>query len=323
MSLRHRTRIPLYVERTFNQKFTDTFDFLGMHWRVLLRTLVVVLLPLCLVQGLCLSSYFDVFAVMDDDSAFSSGFIGSMGGMLVLTAVGASLTVTVVYSLMRLEQRGQTCIDTLTMTEMRPELMRGLRRSLVLMGVFFLLGAFTFLLLGLSVVVGAFLFLLAYLLVFVAMLPILLLWPAYLLGDEDIRKTVPKAFRYGYNTWSGVLAIVVVVGMLVNVATSVIGVPYYVVALLRMFFVMDSTNDLAFTGSPWFTVLTYLSSAVFLLVNYLGYSILAVALGYQYGHAAERYDGMALAADLENFENITSDGGQRSVVDDIDDFERL
>lgn len=323
MSLRNRTHIPLYVERTFSQKLTDTFDFVGLHWRVLLRTLVTVLLPVCLAQGVCLGSYFDMFAMMGEGNSLSAGLMGSVGGLLVLSALGTMLTSAVVYGLMRMAQDRRGDIDQLTMAEMRPELMRGLGRSLMLVGVFVLLAVAVFCLLWLSILTGGFFFLLLYLAALVALLPVLLLWPTYLLGDDGIVTAVPKAFRYGYQTWAGVLAIVVVVGMLVNVVTSLMGVPYYLLAVPKMFFSMDYTDSLAFTSSPWYTVLSYLASVVFLLVNYLGYSILALALGYQYGHAAELFDGMALASDLENFENITSDGEQRTALDDIDEFERL
>lgn len=317
------TFTPLYVQRSFGQKISDTFDFARRHWRVLLRFLTVLLLPVSVVQAVFLNSYVDLFGAADSDSAVV-GALGSVGGLLLLSALGAMLVSAVVYGLMRLDQKRHGVFDALTFDEFRPELWRGVRRSLVLYGVFVLMGVVVVALLALSMEANLLFFLLLYLALLVAILPVLMLWPSYLLSDDDILGAVQAGWRYGWHTWGGIFATVFVMGMLVNVATSLLGIPYTICEMLRMLFVSDaSASVLAFTDSPWFVLLTYLLAVGYVLISYLGYALLSIALGYQYGHAAEKLDGVSVMIDTEYFDNLDVDAPKRTLFDDIDDFERL
>lgn len=321
-------RIPLYAERTFSQKLGDTLDFARCHWRVLGRTMLYLTLPFCIVQGLCLNSYFDLFAgaeLLGEGSGMAglTGLLSSIGGLIGLGAVATLLVSATVYALMRLAEDPNQDIDTLSMTRLWPHLVHCLRRSLVLILAFLVIGCAVLALLGLSIVVNGVLFLFLYAVAMVALMPLLMLWPAYMLSDDSLKTVFPRALRYGYKTWGGTFAILIVVGTLVNVATSLLGMPYYILQLLQLFFRDDSSSALfSFTLSPWYTALTYLFGVLFLQINYLGYGILAIALGYQYGHAAERLDGVAVEQDVERFETLADDGG-KAAFDEIDDFESL
>lgn len=322
--------IPLYAERTFSQRLTDTFEFVRQHWRVLLRTLLYLLLPVCLVQSLCLSSYTDILFLPSfgdgdgGDPMNVTAFALSVGGLIVLGVVGMMLVSTAVYALMRKAEDPKQDIDALTLSDLRQPILWSIRRELLLFCVFVVIGFVAMLIIGFSLIVSVFAVFLIYLAMLVCMLPLLMLWPACLLSDDDFMTVVPRALRYGFNTWGGIFATVIVVGMLVNVATNVAGVPYYVLEIIRLIFRSDSSGDasLAFASTPWYMVLCYLFGVFYLFVSYLGYGITTIALGYQYGHAAERNDGVAVQQDVDRFETLDNDS-EPSVFDEIDDFERL
>ena len=50
------SKIPLYKERTFGEKFSVTFAFLRQNWKLWLQLSCYLLLPLCLVQALALNA---------------------------------------------------------------------------------------------------------------------------------------------------------------------------------------------------------------------------------------------------------------------------
>ena len=47
-------------------------------------------------------------------------------------------------------------------------------------------------------------------------------------------------------------------------------------------------------------------------VSYLGYSILAVAIAYQYGHAADKLDDEGITSQINDFDNLANDGRNNS-----------
>lgn len=319
MTSTHHRRTPLYAQRTFSQKLSDTFDFARRNARQLFSFIVVLLLPVCMVEALFLNSYIDVF------EGEGSDWLITMGCTTMLSALGCVMVSAVVYGLMWLEQERHGTLEGLTLNEFKPTLMVCLRRSVVLLAVYALIGVVAFVLLVLSVSTSALIFLMLLFAMMCAVLPLLMIAPAYLLGGYDILGSLQQGLRYGWHTWGGIFATMFVMGLLVNVASSLIGMPFTICEILRMIFVADdgATEALAFTASPWFTVLAYLLAVVYLLVNYLGYTLVAIALGYQYGHAAEKLDGASVAADMENFENLAEDQQERALFDEIDDFERL
>ena len=49
-----KPKIALYVQRSFGEKLTATFDFIKENWKPLMKFTTYLMLPLCLLQGLSL-----------------------------------------------------------------------------------------------------------------------------------------------------------------------------------------------------------------------------------------------------------------------------
>lgn len=325
--------IPFYMERTFSQKFSDTVAFLQENWRVLLRWLTLLLLPVCLLQGLTTNSYFDLVA-HSFSGATPEQFI-SMGGMMVLGLVMAVVACATVFAVIRLYNENREQLATLTFATLRPLLWR-LGWRLVVLGLLgTLVGvACCAILVGLVALVAAtgmsgamLLVLLWFLLVIAAVLPLVMVVPSCLLSDDGLWTGICRGGRYAFHTWAGVMGIMLVAMLITNAITGMASIPFYVCFFIKMYFISDSAaGTLAFAGSPLFTALTYVLTVFTQYASMLCSAIPCVAMAYQYAHAAEKIDGVAMAGDVERFEQygVTDTADDHTAeADEIDDFEKL
>lgn len=325
--------IPFYVERTFSQKFSDTVAFLQENWRVLFRWLTLLLLPVCLLQGLTANSYFDLL-VSDYSAATPDQLIG-LGGTVVLGILATVLAYATVFAILRLYNEDRKQLATLTFAKLRPLLWRlgwrmvglGLLGSLVAGVCCLVLVSMMALMMYTSGSGGLFLVTLWFLLGVAGVLPLVIVVPSCLLGNDGFWTGVVRGVRYGFMTWAGVMGILLVAMLVSSTISGTAAIPFYVCLFIKMYFISDSTADtLAFAGSPVFTALTYVLTVFTQYVSVLSSSILCVAMAYQYGHAAEKLDGVAMTADVERFEQFgiddTSDD-HSAQADEIDDFEKL
>lgn len=65
-------------------------------------------------------------------------------------------------------------------------------------------------------------------------------------------------------------------------------------------------------NSPVYTIATYIMGVLTTFVSYLGYSILAVAIAYQYGHAADKLGDEGITSQINDFDNLANDGRNNS-----------
>ena len=140
---------PLYRRRTFSDKFTDTTDFITANWRVLLRMLTIVLLPLCLLQALnvntLMSSMYGDMVGNGDVSDTLVGFALNYGALMVFGIIATVLFICIVYTLMQLyhEQNADGTpahpnLNSITFAQFRPLMMRQVRSACKAIGAFLL-----------------------------------------------------------------------------------------------------------------------------------------------------------------------------------------
>ena len=61
-----KPKIALYVQRSFGEKLTATFDFIKENWKPLMKFTTYLMLPLCLLQGLSLNGLMSGTMVLGD-----------------------------------------------------------------------------------------------------------------------------------------------------------------------------------------------------------------------------------------------------------------
>ncbi len=305
-----RRKIELYRVRSFGDKLNDTFAFVNENYRQLLKYLTYFLLPLSLVQAVAMNGYLGNMMTlsMGGGNGMSSDALMSMAGSMAFYAlvygVGAFLLVTVVYALMRLYNRREQRLNGLMWEEMKPEVGLMLRRGLLLV----LLGIVVAVLFGLLIFAlvqfsPMMLFLLLPAL-FVVALPLSLLTPVYLFEERiSLTDALWKSLRLGFRTWGGILAVMLVMTIIASVLQGVVSIPWYIAFIVKSLFGLQQAED-SFVNSVGFSFIIYLLGVVQAFGGFLTYSLAYISLAYQYGHAAEKIDGVTVDSDIEHFEEL-------------------
>lgn len=335
MSLIPHLAPPLYRQRTFSEKLGDTTDFVSANWRIMLRYLAMALLPLCLVQALNINQFLSV-AMADSTSGFTDSdlvaFALNYFSLIVFGTIGSVVLCSVVYALMRIyhgmspveglsatedvQASGESqSLNSLTWQQLRPVFKSMLRPSLKSMGALIVVGIIAIVVLVIGIAVGTtmlgplgdlggvlFLMFLLAIAAFVLAVysAIALILPIYAFEHIGFWAGIAKAVRYGFKTLGGCIALLFVVSLLAGVVTGVVGMPFMILSVLKALFIEDS-DSFAFAGTPWFAFLQYLVTIIYIFVSYISYSLLFVAIAYQYGHAHEKLDGVG----VDEFENAS------------------
>lgn len=318
-----RTKIELYRMRTFSDKISDTFAFIRETWRPLLKYFVGLMLPLSIVLAFFYDNFFAGYMSLMANIGGGNGAAGydpatlvRLGGMtlwlLLLSYAAGMVLVALVFSMIRLYKTREQQLQQLEWPALRPELTYCLKRSACLMAVTLVVGVLVFLLAMLIIsaagsihpalsVVGLLVF---YAAVIAVILPLSLLLPAYMLEDSlGVVQALKKAFRLGFATWGGIFAVMFVMGLLVSALQTITSLPWYVMALAKTLFTLEG-DATGFMGTAGYSFLQYLLS-VWMVLGYLMSSVLMmVALTVQYGHAADKIDGVGVSQKIDNFDEL-------------------
>ncbi len=328
--MRHtKTKIELYKVRTFSEKFNDTFDFIVQHWRLILRYLCIIVLPLSILQGWGLDSFFSNFFMTSWAGAYydnaGMGILAPYAGYILFALLSSIVVTSIIYGMMQYYEDHPNGLSDLSWTDFKPSFIRALKRTGILLlawiiasGVFVLLCV----LLGLA---SPILVLLPFLAAMVCIVPLLLIAPTYIIGKDGFRQSVGKAWRYGWATWGGILGLIIVMGIFTYVGSGVLSIPLIICFVAKMFLVSSSdAATLSSLSSVVFTSISYLASVISAFGNAIFSILPIVALGWQYGHAAEKVDGVTVEKDVEHFDDLPDDTTQAEEPNDnITNFENL
>lgn len=298
----------LYRIRSFNDKFTDTMNFLRQEWKPLLIFLTYFLLPLCLVQALALPDLFSAGSLAGNTDTASRLMI-SMGFFGLCAFLGEIFVISIVYSLMRIHYFRPEGSAGLTFRTFWPDIRKSIGRAVLLMllvtglallavGIFVLFVVVTAKL-SLFMIIVDMLILPALL---VLALPLALAMPRALLTDEGIWTALKNGYRLGWKTLGGVLAIYIVLYFIVGLVQSICSMPAMVFMFLDM--LSGLGEDIPFADNPLYHFAEYLSNILYSFVNYAGAAVLLVGTGIQYGHAAEKIDGVTAEESITAFDTL-------------------
>lgn len=311
-----KPKIAMYVQRTFGDKLNATFDFIKENWKVLLKYVTYLLLPVSLIQALSMNGLMGmmlgttdpaVAEAMFSDSGQVVTFVSYYGLLLLISLIGTNLLGALVYTLMRLYNEREQRLSGIEFGELKPLLYRNFKRlfSLTLFAIFMMV------LIGLVIgvlasLVSSFSVLFVFLLLFVCLLllaPLLLWGSIYLFEDISLMKAFSKAFRLGFATWGGVVLMAIVMGFLASILQGVTTMPWYISILVKTFFIAsDAGNGIG--TSAGYNFMLYLFGVFQAFGAYLAMIFYLVGLAYQYGHAAEKMDSVRIEEDINHFDQL-------------------
>ena len=303
---------PFFCRRSFSEKFNDTTSFITANWRVLLKMIAIVLLPMCAIQALnvngLISAVYGTASGGDSTQDVVTGLLLNYGSLMVFGLVATAMLISIVYGLMRLyhstDSEGSPLhpgLNAMTIAQFRPYLMGQMRPAwksigamtligIVMLVLFVALAACAAAVFESDESVGVVIVLLLYVSLFALLPPLAMVVPAFSFDNVGFFNGMRRGIVYGFKTWRGVIAVTFVFGLIISLVSGFLSLPWMVFSILRMFAAVGR-ESMAFAATPWFSFLTYLFTLLYLFVCYLGYSAMLVAIAYQYGHAHEVVDG--------------------------------
>lgn len=313
-------KIVFYQERTFGDKFNVSFEFIKQNWKILLRYISYVILPLSFVGALTLNSF--IQNVYDTTKLYDANAYVGIALPYVFTVIvfglGAYWLAITVFSLMQVYNLRENGLDDVNFSELKGYFKRNAWR-LFKSGVvvtLFILAVVIF-----SVALAAAIHWILAVFLFIALMalyvPMIMIFPTYIYEDISIWKAFGRGITLGWKTWGGIFALGLVLGLLANVVISVFSLPWEVCFVLKGIFLQGEISaEYTFTSSVWFTLITYVFSIVMLYVQFVTYSLFFVSTSYLYSHAAEQQDDMSVEEGVANF-NELADNNQDIEKEDI------
>lgn len=316
-----KPKIELYRTRTFSDKLTDTFDFLRETWKPLLKYFVYLMLPCCIVLGFFLNHFYSGYMqlIMADENTGATSradvvqMLVFMGLTFVTLIVSYSLLLALIFAIVRLYRQRDDRLKLLTDDELKDELKVCLSRSarlmLASMGIFFgvllVIGGAAVALSMASIGLGiVFILFIVFTLAAIA-LPLSLVSPIYMLEDDiTVIGAFKRAFHLGFPTWGGIFAVSFVIGILTGVVQTVTSGPWYVLYIVKMVFTLSHELDGSFTNNIFYTFAEYITCVLECLGILISTVITNVALTMQYGHAADKIDGVGVAQKIQHFDEL-------------------
>lgn len=316
-------KIELYRVRSFGEKIDDTFRFARQNWKALLRFLLYLAMPISLVEALSLSSLSTHLMGGNYDLSFSS-VIAAEALYIIVACVMMIVVQALVYSLIKVYET-DTDLQTLTMHQLWPTLRHSLWRSLAVSVVAIILSVVIYALVFLPTFVSPFFIFVTGILGMVLTIPLLMLAPAYLLDDDcGIIEAVQHAYRYGIKTFWGIIAVMLVMGIICYILSVIAMIPMGLVSILKSTLMMSDSPAL-----PFVTLGFYILAVFGAFVTAFFMAMITICVAMLYGHAAEKVDNVSVTDDIDHFEQMADnneDAPQLPDIDDpdeIDDFDKL
>lgn len=315
-----KPKIELYKTRTFSEKLNDTIGFLRENWRTQLKYFIYLMLPCSIVLAFFMNHFWGgymslIMAVQNVGGPRENvgSFLLNSGAMAIVFLATYALLIAFVFALVRLYRAREDRLKNLTADELKPELMTCLRRSSVLMLATIVVAIVLLLIFG-ALMIGAFAInpafgllalVLLYIVLLVVGLPMMLVTPIYMLEDNiSIISAFQKAFHLGFPTWGGVFAVVFVLGILASIIQTVTMGPWYILFIIKMVFTMSNDLDGSFVNSIFYTSAEYVTCVLQCLGMLFASVFTLVGLTIQYGHAADKIDGVGVVEKIEKFDEF-------------------
>lgn len=288
----------LYKQRTFSDKFNLSFEWLRDNWKPVLKYVSLLLLPLSLLQGFGQNAVTGMYILGGGsmDMGIPSGALLSVGLYYLCTLLGGFLAYSLFFTFMKLSMVDGVDLNAQTFAQV----WKAMREN---MGRLFLGGLVLLLLTVIAVAcavaaamagpVGFVLFILLGIFLAPVIFPFM---PAYLLGSNGLVASFQQGLRLGYKCWWGFVSTTVVMGLLASVLQGFGAVPFYICIFFKALFIGGSGD-----GSVLLDFLSYLSGVLLTYVMYVTSVLGVLMLTIQYGHAADKVDGVSSEREIEDF----------------------
>ena len=288
-------KIHLYERRSMLECLEATMDFLRANRRVWWRTALLLFLPVALVMALI------TFATIDDDRINHNIFfwfenmvenLDRHATLLVVAIyVGVWMVITQVYALLLANEAEEKGVSRLTLTQMRPWLLRTAKHSWSIPLILFIMAFIAAV--GENPLLAI---LLAVLAVPLAMLPSL-----RLMEGKGWRKSLERTVKMGFSVWFPLAFNIALVSMLGLYVIVALWLPTGLLSMLQETFSYQRVSEFE-------QLFVYALGFVFTTAAFFGFHIVAsmvvTVCAYEYGNVSERMDATSLEEEVSHFEEL-------------------
>ncbi len=290
-------RIALYTRRTLGEKINVAIDFLRQNWRVALRFSIYLLLPLALIQSVGLFTL--VRSITNDN--YTSSDISAVFSIIIFVIVSC-LIYTLILTLFQYYQGSDDGdLSALTFKDVKGQMWKNLKRILMLLpSILAMAVPLSFIMLVSLVVpfISLFVFVGYSIMMFIVMMvPIY-----YILENCKVRDAYGRSFSHARESLGKLIGLMFALMLVVIIISSSTSVP--------MLVFLFASENLAPSGHVSRAVCLSLDIILYMFMiaqtffSYLSMSLVVTTLVFHYGSNAREQDDLAIAVDIENFENL-------------------
>ena len=328
-----KQKIDLFVARDFGQKFDATFSFLKQNARAVFKFFFYIALPLALLQSsltlTVLSSNILNPAIGEMAQNLPDNFALIIVNSLT-SAVSGLLITLLMYSCMQLYLERKEGLQGVTFKEIAARMWAFFKRGLSLFIVGVILMAC-----GLAGYIGAvfalaqsgagvFLFIFLFMAVMFVFVPaLILLIPTCLWQKISLGKAIGQSVKMGFSNWGSIVGFCLVMGIVTYILQLILSIPFFILTILGLVFGKGGVVGDGFLPIAGYSLLSYLTTILATLGNYLAMAVSALAVLFLYGDVMEKTKGVSLSRDIDTFEHADGEEqtAQTRTFDAIDEFD--
>lgn len=278
-------KIKLYEQRDFGEKINATFTFLRQNFIPLGKSMLYIAGPIVLVVGI-------ISAVVSMDILFNDGefseeealsFLGNSGLVNIISLLSSTVVISVVYSYFSLytERDDYAHISVNEVWTRSKEHLLPILLSLIVTGILVFVG-FIFL-----IIPG-----------FILMAALSFIFILQVKERLSFGEAFSRCFSLVSNHYLSTIGLILVMVMLQAILGSIFGIPVMLMTGFGAFFSTSADYDIQ-NSSAVIQALFIVAQVVGTLGSHFLYSIILVAIGYQYGNLVEKKEAAGLMEDID------------------------
>mgnify|MGYP000878012585 FL=1 len=306
-----REKIEFYQKRQFGEKLNMVIVFLRQNAGPFVKTQVFITGPVLLLVNFLMVSgqqeIFDFQQMTNDPEAFIASMLDSYGIAFLISIVSTSLLPTVTYSFMKSYQNeplGEISIASISRAALQ-KIPSVLLYTIIMMVI--IMGSFVFIAsIGAAMgILGAVFFMFIGFLVFCYLISFLILGASVIVfEDKNPFAAINRAYKLSKGkklSTFGLIVVTIIIAMLIN---SVFNLPQIVAMGVWAF---NTANEVASGGTvdgpPMYgKIVNVLFAVLSTFGTLIAYSVIYLALAFQYFNLVERQESKGLLSEIESLE---------------------
>lgn len=300
-------KIKFYKQRSFSELLTTTFDFIRENWRTLLLYSVYVFLPVSLVQSFINNEFYKVTGIMGFGQAATYGIENDLriaiyaGFMGLVGTAGSLLLYSLIFTLIDIYNHRKEGLKGITWSDISQKLWKFFGKSL-LISLFLLIPIFfVVLIMVLLGYLSLFTLILTIPAAIILIIPLAFAFPGYIFSKDSLTHSFLHSYPLGFRCWGSIFGVMLLTGILASIMQSITSMPYQLTFIFNSLTASSSETEHV---SPVMSFVLYLLGVIQAFGAYVASTIIPIATAYLYAHARDKYEGVTIESDIENFEQF-------------------